>query len=1052
MRSMKGKRRVTELPRLQEWLPLHGYMCSLLGFPDPDGLRSLLKDAQLGAAEDGHTHFFHRLRGQAGLKVDPDRLAQYDLRILDYTDRINEGRSPRVKLQYFQYLAVLFTEILLERYFADRPGLLAELNAFASDRYGKGARKPLQAPHFGEEDLTKLAVWMATGSGKTLILHINLLQYLRHSAGKAEHSNILLITPNEGLSRQHLNELRKSGIPALHYASEQGTLESFVPDVVKVIEITKLTETKRGGGLTVEVDAFGVDNLLLVDEGHRGATGDVWRELRSKLALKGFTFEYSATFGQVVNGAPDDRHFDLLEEYSKAIVFDYSYPHFYEDGYGKDYWVVNWKSTGDEFNDWIALGNLVSFYEQCLAFEENPGLMRENSLERPLWIFVGHSVTGGKTREDEESLTDIQQVVIFLSDFIAHKKTWVGKIRLLLSGKTELRDSSNEDLFKDSFHSLRQKALAADQLYEGILAEVLHASAGGVLQAIELKNAAGEIALSAGADKPYFGLINVGDAPGLMDILRESGIASGEDNLSGSLFDQLGRPESRVMVLIGAKKFMEGWDSYRVSSMGLLNIGRGEGSQIVQLFGRGVRLHGRGRSLKRNTAVEGRSPSEAVSLLETLSVFGVRANYMEKFRENLSQEGIETDFENMEIPIQVQEDFLRKDLRIVRLPPHRSFADEECVFVGVDPGLRVELDLRPRLELVISGSAEPERGERAAGEDATASLREISNLLDWNRIEEDLTGFCKANGYSNMVVRGRALRDVLTQGDIEVILPPHRLPPTQFLQLRYAEEVTIGLLRKYAITYYRKRRQKWEQEHVELGRLSSDDPDLAFGGYSLRIERAIAAAVTGILRRIDDLYNADRAELKSIHFDRHLYAPLLAFGPEDRMKASPPPLNAGEARFVRDLRSYLASGEPKLGKNELFLLRNLSRGRGVGFFEPGEGEAFYPDFVLWLINPVRQTIAFIDPHGLRNVRGMNDPKLRLHESLKLLESHLRPESLRGKVQLKAFIVATDSYENLAKTSWVRDHAQGDFEKKGVFFQDAKLQYVQQLIGAALAEG
>jgi len=45
-------------------------------------------------------------------------------------------------------------------------------------------------------------------------------------------------------------------------------------------------------------------------------------------------------------------------------------------------------------------------------------------------------------------------------------------------------------------------------------------------------------------------------------------------------------------LLIGSKKFSEGWSSWRVSSMGLMNVGKSEGSQIIQLFGRGVRLKG----------------------------------------------------------------------------------------------------------------------------------------------------------------------------------------------------------------------------------------------------------------------------------------------------------------------------------------------------------------------------------------------------------------------------------------------------------------------------
>ena len=65
-----------------------------------------------------------------------------------------------------------------------------------------------------------------------------------------------------------------------------------------------------------------------------------------------------------------------------------------------------------------------------------------------------------------------------------------------------------------------------------------------------------------------------------------------DDALNGSLFERINESNSTVEVLAGARKFIEGWNSWRVSNMGLLNIGRSEGSQIIQLFGRGVRLRG----------------------------------------------------------------------------------------------------------------------------------------------------------------------------------------------------------------------------------------------------------------------------------------------------------------------------------------------------------------------------------------------------------------------------------------------------------------------------
>ena len=38
--------------------------------------------------------------------------------------------------------------------------------------------------------------------------------------------------------------------------------------------------------------------------------------------------------------------------------------------------------------------------------------------------------------------------------------------------------------------------------------------------------------------------------------------------------------------MIGSMKFTESWNSWRMSTMGLLNVGSTEGSQIIRLFGR----------------------------------------------------------------------------------------------------------------------------------------------------------------------------------------------------------------------------------------------------------------------------------------------------------------------------------------------------------------------------------------------------------------------------------------------------------------------------------
>ncbi len=76
--------------------------------------------------------------------------------------------------------------------------------------------------------------------------------------------------------------------------------------------------------------------------------------------------------------------------------------------------------------------------------------------------------------------------------------------------------------------------------------------------------------------------------------------------------------------------------------MGLMNIGKKEGSQIIQLFGRGIRLKGHDFCLKRSRRIAGLHAPKEIERLETLHVFGNHADYMRQFKEHLEDEGLPT--------------------------------------------------------------------------------------------------------------------------------------------------------------------------------------------------------------------------------------------------------------------------------------------------------------------------------------------------------------------------------------------------------------------------
>ena len=92
-------------------------------------------------------------------------------------------------------------------------------------------------------------------------MHINILQMKQYNKDK-NYDNFMLITPNEGLSLQHIKELDLSSIPNRRFDAKR-TLENWVGEPpVKVIEITKIKDEVSSRRQIVRVDAFGEGEIL----------------------------------------------------------------------------------------------------------------------------------------------------------------------------------------------------------------------------------------------------------------------------------------------------------------------------------------------------------------------------------------------------------------------------------------------------------------------------------------------------------------------------------------------------------------------------------------------------------------------------------------------------------------------------------------------------------------------------------------------------------------------------------------------------------------------
>jgi len=184
---------------------------------------------------------------------------------------------------------------------------------------------------------------------------------------------------------------------------------------------------------------------------------------------------------------------------------------------------------------------------------------------------------------------------------------------------------------------------------------------------------------------------------------------------------------------------------------------------------------------------------------------------------------------------------------------------------------------------------------------------------------------------------------------------------------------------------------------------------------------------------------------RSICFGPHLYQPLISLK-SSQVVVSPVALNEGERDFVTDLKSFYEREQGFFEGKELYLLRNLSRGRGIGFFEAGN---FYPDFIIWLVIGGKQYVSFVDPKGIRNLDGVNDPKISFHQIIKALESRLADPA----VILNSFIIANTKFEQV--DHWLtpgigQRMTKADFEARNVLFQNEdKATYIGKMLNKVL---
>ncbi|WP_181329321.1 DEAD/DEAH box helicase family protein [Helicobacter pylori] len=505
----------------------------------------------------------------------------------------------------YQQQALINAFRMLVAYFKDFKGSKKEFYAFYQKHYSfancdftKKKLHPLLKNHFKVENhcvsfenfINRLAFYMATGSGKTIVI-IKLVELLSVAIrmGLIPKKNIMFFSANENLIKQFEKEIEKYNrgkdySKQMDFKSLKSVTNKDFYHAPKDFFIEKIAlfyyradlmndEESKENLLNYKDYWDNGENYVILDEAHKGNKSESKRQaIFSLLSLKGFLFNFSATFTE---------ESDLI-----TAVYNLSVGEWVKLGYGKESVLLkkNNLSAFKELKDLNDREKEIALLKALLLLGMQKRYQTEGYFHDPLMLVFTHSVNV-KNSDAEIFFKTLARVIENDdgNDFVKAKEDLLEELK-----NPEFLFSDNKDkdykvqVFKEGLKSMD---------FKGLKEEVFYASNGHIEVIINPKNNQ-EIAFKLNTSDKVFCLIKIGDiTEWIYEKLKSVKVVS--KNLSfkeESYFSQIDK--SSINILVGSRTFETGWDSTRPSVILFLNIGLDDDAKklVKQSFGRGVRI------------------------------------------------------------------------------------------------------------------------------------------------------------------------------------------------------------------------------------------------------------------------------------------------------------------------------------------------------------------------------------------------------------------------------------------------------------------------------
>jgi superfamily II DNA or RNA helicase len=526
--------------------------------------------------------------------------------------------------------------------------------------------------------INRMSFWMATGSGKTLII-VKLIEVLGKlmKNGLIPTKDIMFLTLREDLIQQfklHVEEFNqfnqfktfdeKIKINLYDLKEDYGKAKngSFGNQGINVYYYRSDLLSDEGKEKILNFESC--DNkgnwYLILDEAHKGDKKDSKKQaIYTILSRNGFMFNFSATFTDMI---------DYI-----TCVYNLNLAQFVKNGYGKHIFV----SKQD-------ISNLGEKEDKALQYEKQKILLK---------IFVLLSAINKhyeKIRQADQRLyhkpllltlvnsvkTEDSDLELFFREISKIANGNLNK-NLLEIAKYELRNEIEDENFKLEFEgiNLPDREILTENIKpiteKDILYQVFNAQSFGKIEVIKIPSNNQELVFKLTTSDRPFALMKIGD---ISKWIKEKldGYEIIETFNNESVFKNLNQDQD-INILMGSRAFYEGWDSSRPNIILFINIGTGTDAKkfVLQSIGRGVRIqplpNKRGRLTKLYNSGEidkelMEKIYEYVPPLETLFIYGTKADNLQEIVNTLKQES--EDEENIGHLFEINPELLDKLLLV----------------------------------------------------------------------------------------------------------------------------------------------------------------------------------------------------------------------------------------------------------------------------------------------------------------------------------------------------------------------------------------------------